>query len=160
MRCKDVQKHLAIDARLSCLSPEARAHVLECHACRQAQALFTMIDRELREQPVWHPPAGFVGQTALRGLDSIRERPTKQNDIFQYSLGPAFSHYLQPILLGMLATAFCLLVLYNVNTVAAGYQELAATFSRAILDNPIRLAWVTGIISLSFTAWITQRALR
>ena len=71
MRCEDIQKHLAIDPRLSSLPDGVRAHLLECPACRQAQAVFAAIDRELREQPVWQPPAGFAERVALNFLQRL-----------------------------------------------------------------------------------------
>jgi hypothetical protein len=67
---------------------------------------------------------------------------------------------LAPILLGLLGATFCLLVLLNANALVTVYPELIAAFSRILLANAIPLAWTTGIISLCFSAWVTQRALR
>jgi hypothetical protein len=160
MQCRDIQKHLAIDAQLSRLPAAVRAHLLQCPGCRQAQAIYAGIDRELHEQPAWQPPPGFAERVSLQGLASLRKAPAKPRSFVRRILEPAFAAPSSPILLGLLAATFCALVLLNIYPIAIGYQDMVAAVSRALLANASQLAWVTGILSLCFSAWITQRALR
>jgi hypothetical protein len=161
MRCEDVQQQLAIDAQMHRLPVRVRTHLLTCPNCRQALELYAEIDRRLREQPAWQPPSGFAERVSLLGLASLSEVPARRpQSIFLRLLRPAVSFSPAPVLLGLLATAFSLLVLLFFNDFLAGYPELAAAFSRALLANGIQLSWITGILSLGFTAWITRRALR
>jgi hypothetical protein len=160
MRCKDIQKHLAIDAQVSRLSARVRAHLLECPNCRQAQAIYADIDLQLRDQPAWVPPSGFAERVSLQGLASLGETSANQRSFSSRMLGPAAAASLQPILLGLLTATFCLLVLLKANALLTSYPGLIIAFSRAILDNAIQLAWATGILSLCFSAWVMQRMLR
>lgn len=161
MRCRDVQQQLAIDAQMHRLPASARAHLLACPNCRQAQELYAQIDQRLREQPAWQPPSGFAERVSLLGLASMSEAPARRpRSIFLRLLRPAVSFSPAPILLGLLATTFSLLVLLRFHDFLAGYPELAASISRALLANAIQLSWVSGILSIGFTAWITRRTLR
>jgi hypothetical protein len=169
MRCSDIQKyfvhltHREVDAQFTQLPAKVRAHLLECPNCRQAQAVYAEIDAKLREQPAWQPPPGFAERVSLQGLASLSKAPARPQGfhgrIFG-SLGPAVAHSLPPILLGLLGAMFCLLVLLNANALVTGYPDLIAEFSKALLANAIPLAWTTGIVSLCFSAWVTQRSLR
>jgi hypothetical protein len=160
MQCTDIQKHLAIDARLSRLPAGVRAHLLECPHCRHAQAIYAGIDLQLREQPAWQPPPGFAERVGLQGLASMSAASARPRGFFRRIVWPAVAEPSAPILLGLLAAVFSLLVLRNVHPLVAGYPELIAAFSGALLANAIQLAWVTGILSLCFTAWITRRILQ
>ena len=166
MRCKDVQEyfaHLEVDAQLWRLPARVRAHLLECPSCRQAQAMYAEIDKELREQPAWQPPPGFAERVSLQGLASLSKAPARRRGFYGRifrTAGPAVAPSLPPILSGLLGTAFCLLVLLNANALITAYPELIAAFSKALLANAIPLAWTTGIFSLCFSAWVTQRSLR
>jgi hypothetical protein len=166
MRCSDIQKHLAhleVDAQLSRLPARVRAHLHECPSCRQAQVLYAEIDAELREQPAWEPPPGFAERLSLQGLASLRKAPARPQGFYGriiVTAGPEIASSLPSILLGLLGAAFCLLVLRNANALVTSYSELIAAFSKALLANAIPLAWTTGIFSLCFSAWVTQRALR
>jgi hypothetical protein len=159
MRCKDIQKHLAVDAQLSRLPAKVRAHLLKCPGCRQAQAIYAEIDQELRGQPAWQPPSEFAERMSLQGLASLREAPPRPRSFLRI-IGPAFAASSVPILLGLLAAMFCLLVLLNAPVLATSYPAMMAEFSRILLANASQLAWITGILSICFSAWITQRALR
>jgi|WetSurMetagenome_2_1015567.scaffolds.fasta_scaffold325857_2 hypothetical protein len=159
MRCKDIQKYLAVDVRLSRLPAKVRAHLLKCPGCRQAQMVYAEIDRELREQPAWQPPSEFAERVSLQGLGSLKGVPPKPQGFLRI-IGPAFAAASVPILLGLLAAMFCLLVLLNAPVLATSYPAMMAEFSRIMLANASQLAWITGILSICFSAWITQRALR
>ena len=160
MRCKDIQNHLAIDAQLSQLPAKVRDHLLECASCRQAQALYAEIDAKLRDQPAWQPPPGFAERVSLQGLDLLSKTPARPQGFCARIVRPTIAHSSSPILLGLLGATFCLLVLLNVNALITGYPEMIAAYSKALLANAIPLAWTTGIFSLCFSAWVTQRALR
>jgi hypothetical protein len=163
MRCRDIQEHILIDAQLSRLPARVRAHLRECTSCRQAQALYAEIDLELREQPAWQPPPGFAERVSLPGLASLSKAPARPQRFYGRIFGPAgpaVAPSLPSILLGLLGATFCLLVLLNANTLITGYPELIAAFSKTLLANAIPLAWTTGIFSLCFSAWVTQRSLR
>jgi len=160
MRCKDVQTYLAVDAQTSQLPAEVWAHLLKCPECRQAQAIFAEIDLQLREQPAWLPPPGFAERVSVMGIGALSARPPKPRGFLQDIVLPALATARVPVLLGVLAAIFCLVVLQNGKAMIAGYPELIAAMSRAQLANAIQLAWVTGILSLGFSAWITLRALR
>ena len=160
MQCRDIQELFVIDAQRSRLPARVRAHLLKCPNCRQAQALYAEIYQELRDQPVWQPPPGFAERVSLQGLPSLRRAPARQLGFHGHLARPAVAPSLAPILLGLLGATFCLLVLLNANALVTAYPELIAAFSRILLVNAIPLAWTTSIISLCFSAWVTQRALR
>lgn len=161
MRCRDVQQQLANDAQMHRLPARVRAHLLACPNCRQAQELYAEIDQRLQELPAWQAPSGFTERVSLLGLDLLSEAPARRpQSIFLRLLRPAVSFSPAPVLLGLLATTFSLLVLLRFNDFLAGYPDLAAAFSRALLANAIQLSWFAGILSIGFTAWITRRALR
>ena len=160
MRCEDIQKQLAIDAQLSRLPDNVRIHLRECPSCRQAQAIYAGIEQELREQPTWQPPPGFVEHVALQGLASLGGVTAKPRVISWRTVGSAVASSLQPILLGLLAAAFSLIVLLNQNALVTGCRQLIAALSKDILAAAIPLAWITAILSLCFSAWCTQRVLR
>lgn len=160
MRCKDIQKQLAIDAQLSRLSERVRTHLLECPSCRHAQALYAGIEQELREQPTWQLPPGFVERVGLQGLASLGGMPAKPRFISWGIAGLAVAASLPSLLLGLLTATLSLLVLLNTNALATSCRQLVAIFSKALLANAIPLAWITAILSLWISAWFTRRALR
>jgi hypothetical protein len=160
MQCRDIQEHFVIDAQRSRLPARVRAHLLKCPSCRQAQALYAEIDKELREQPAWQPPPGFAERVSLQGLLSLSKAPARPQGFYGRITRTAATPSLPPILLGLMGATFCLLVLLNANVFITAYPEMIAAFSRILLANAIPLAWTTGIISLCFSAWVTQRALR
>lgn len=160
MRCEDIQNHLATDSQLSRLPAGIRAHLIECPVCRQAQAIYSEIDHQLREHPAWQPPSGFAERVSLHGLASIRESAARARSPFRRILGSALADYTTPILLGLAATVFSLLVLLNANSVETSYPGLADAISQTLIANAGQVAWITGILSICFSAWITRRALQ
>ena len=159
MRCEDVRKQLEIDPRPSRLPDRVRAHLLECPGCRRTQALYEGIEQELREQPAWQPPSGFVQRVGLQGLGSLGGAPAKPRFIAWGSVGPALAAFIQPLLLGLLAATFSLVLLLKLNALVAGYPQLVTAFSKAMLANILPLAWITAILSLCLSFWLTRRAL-
>jgi hypothetical protein len=159
MRCEDIQKQLAINTQLSQLPDSIRAHLIKCSSCRQAQALYAGIERELREQPVWQPPSGFTERVGLQGL-ALLDGMSKPQFTSGGAAPSAAAKFLSSLLLGFLAATFSLLVLYNSNALAASFRQLVALYSRSLLANAIPLAWTAAILSLWFAAWLTRRVLR
>ncbi len=161
MQCQDVRKQLKISAQLSRLPESVKAHLLECPACRQTQALYAAIEQELQDQPIWQPPPEFVERVGLRGLASLSGTPAKQRSLFSWgTTWPAVAASLPSLLLGLLAAVFSFLVLLNWNALVAGYRHLVPEFSKALLANAIPMAWATAVLSLWVTGWLTRRALR
>ena len=160
MRCEDVQKQLGIDAQLSRLSDKIKTHLLDCPNCRRAQILYTGIEQELREQPTWQPSPGFVERVGLQGLASLDGTTAKPRVISWRFVGSAVASSLPSILLGLLAATFSLVVLLNQNALVTSCKQLIAALSKDILATAIPLAWTTAVLSLSFSAWLTKRALR
>jgi hypothetical protein len=159
MRCEDVRKKLEIDARVSRLAEDVRTHLLECPDCRQMQAAYAGIERELQEQPAWEPPPGFVQRVGLQGFASLSAAPARPRILFWGNVGPALAAYVRPLLLGLLAATFSMLFLYGMNALDTGYPRMAAAVTAALLDNVIPLAWITSILSLCLSLFLTRRAL-
>jgi len=157
MRCEEIRKQLIKDARLSRLPDEVQQHLLECPDCRQAQALYAGIEQELRQQAVWQPPPGFVARVGKLGLCALGARPAKPRQIRWGVPESAVAAFLPWFLLGLLAAAFSVAVLSNLNTLVVGARQLAASFSGALLANALPLAWSAAILSLCFATWLTRR---
>jgi|MudIll2142460700_1097286.scaffolds.fasta_scaffold833126_2 hypothetical protein len=160
MRCEDIRKQLGTVAELSRLPDRVRAHLLECRDCRRAQALYSAIERELKEQPSWQPPPGFAGRVGSQGLASLGEVPAKPPLTFWSTVGPAVAASLPPLLLGLLAAIFSMLVLLNLDVLAMGFRQPVTAFAGALLVHAIPSAWITAALSLGSAAYFTRRALR
>jgi hypothetical protein len=160
MRCEDVEKMLRINAELSQLPAGIRAHVLECPVCRRAHALYSGIEQELRELPSWKPPSGFAERVGLLGRTSLRSMSEKPRFASWITSRSALAASMPMLLLGLLTAIFSLLVLWNLGTIGSAYRDLVAAFFKAMIFNAIPLAWITAILSLSFSAWFTRRSLR
>lgn len=160
MRCKDVQKQLAIDPEPARLSGRVCAHLQTCADCRRMQCWFAGLDRELRENLCWLPPQGFAEHTALQACAMLPTRPRMPHRALQPFEALHAAACFRPLVLGFVTAMLCWVVLANGSSLTQAYAAGAAALSDALAAHVGSLAWTSSILSLCLSAWLTRRALR
>lgn len=100
------------------------------------QALHARIDRTLQEQPSWQPPPGFGERVGRQGLVVRRSAPSTVGG--RVRLGPG--DFSGPAMLGAVTAVLSVVVLRD--------------------PDPLAVAWVSAILALGLSGWLTWRTLR
>jgi hypothetical protein len=153
MECEVVQKELASGAIASELREGVNTHLTSCIECRRSALLYSGINEALRNEQVWHPPAGFALRVAsvaapIFVVSRKRNRFGTAGAIAATLVFLAGYLFAKGRLVSVLGEAF------------GDYVGLVSFGSRILVTNAVSLAWIFAATSIFVTGRFVRRSLR